>query len=149
MTSSGAVIGVNTAVIRGAQGICFAIASNTVSLVVTQLLQFGAVRRARLGVALGTIALPRRAADLAGTTQRTAVIVQSVESDTPAARAHLRSGDVILSLDSAPATGPDAVLRRLGSDAIGRVLPLRLIRKGLLANVDVIPDESKAPRAAA
>jgi S1-C subfamily serine protease len=148
-TSSGAVIGVNTAVIRGAQGICFAIASNTVSLVVTQILQFGAVRRARLGVALGTVTLPRRVADLTGTTQRTAVIVQSVEPETPAARAGLHSGDIVISLDGAPASGPDAVLRRLGSDAIGRALPLRLIRKGRLVDIDVVPDEQTASRAAA
>ena len=149
VTSSGTVAGVNTAVIRGAQGICFAVASNTVSLVVTQLLQFGEVRRARLGVALGTVALPRRAADLSGTTQRTAVIVQSVEPNTPAARAGLRSGDVLLSLDGAPASGPDAVLRRLGSDAIARTLPVRLIRKGHLVDLDVIPDQDTAGRAAA
>ena len=65
-SSAGEVIGVNTAVIRGAQGICFAIAANTVAFVVGQILRFGAVRRAWLGVAVGTVALPRRVADAAG-----------------------------------------------------------------------------------
>ena len=69
-SSAGEVIGVNTAVIRGAQGICFAIAANTVAFVVGQILRFGAVRRAWLGVSVGTVALPRRVADAAGSTQR-------------------------------------------------------------------------------
>ena len=95
-SSAGEVIGVNTAVIRGAQGICFAIAANTVSFVVGQILRFGAVRRAWLGVSVGTVALPKRVADAAGSTQRTAVMIQSVQPGTPAAAAGLRSGDILL-----------------------------------------------------
>lgn len=142
--SSGEVIGVNTAVIRGAQGICFAVAANTVSLVVAQILRFGAVRRARLGVALGTVPLPRRAADAAGTSQATAVIVQSVQPDTPASQAGLRSGDILLALDGAPVTGPDKLLRALDAPAIGRPMALRLIRGGRLLDLEVTPDEQAA-----
>ena len=74
-SSAGELIGINTAVIRGAQGICFAIAANTVSFVVGQLLSFGAVRRGWLGVAAATVALPRRVADAARSSQVTAVII--------------------------------------------------------------------------
>ncbi len=146
--SSGEVVGVNTAVIRGAQGICFAIASNTVSFVVGQILRFGAVRRAWLGVSVGTIPLPQRVADAAGSTQRTAVMLQTVAPDGPAARAGLRSGDILLTLDGVPVTGADALLRGLASNAIGRALPARLIRGGRFLDLEVTPAERiEAPRA--
>jgi S1-C subfamily serine protease len=148
-SSSGEVIGVNTALIRGAQGICFAIAANTVSFVVGQILSFGAVRRAWLGVAVGTIALPQRVADAAGSDQRTAVMVQSVQPDSPAARAGLRSGDILMQLDGVPVTGPDALLRRLASDAIGRAMSARLIRGGRFTELELTPTERTAERAAA
>jgi S1-C subfamily serine protease len=147
-SSAGELIGVSTAVIRGAQGICFAVASNTVSVVVGQILRFGAVRRGWLGVAAGTVALPRRVADALGSDQATAVIVQSVEAEGPAARAGLRSGDILLSLDGAAMTGPDALLRRLASDTIGRAMPARLIRSGRLVELELRPSERPQARAA-
>jgi S1-C subfamily serine protease len=148
-SSAAEVIGVNTAVIRGAQGICFAIAANTVAFVVGQILRFGAVRRAWLGVSVGTVALPRRVADAAGSTQATAVMIQSVEPGTPAAAAGLRSGDILLELDAVPVTGPDALLRRLASDAIGRAMPARLIRGGRFLELELRPEERTGPREAA
>jgi S1-C subfamily serine protease len=140
-SSSGEVVGVTTAVIRGAQGICFAIASNTVAFVVGQILRFGAVRRAWLGVEVGTIALPARVSDAAGTTQRTAVMLQTVVPDAPAARAGLRSGDILMAFDGAPVTGADALLRLLALDAIGRPMPARLIRAGRFLDLEVTPAE--------
>jgi S1-C subfamily serine protease len=147
-SSAGEVIGVNTAVIRGAQGICFAIAANTVSFVVGQILRFGAVRRAWLGVAVGTVALPQRVADAAGSVQRTAVMIQSVQAGAPAAVAGLRSGDILLALDGVAMTGPDALLRRLASDAIDRPMPARLIRGGRFLDLDLTPVERAKPAAA-
>jgi S1-C subfamily serine protease len=140
--STAEVIGVTTAVIRGAQGICFAVASNTVALVVSQILRWGAVRRAWLGVAVGTVALPLRVADAAGTAQRAAVVIQSVVADGPAA---LKSGDILLALDGAPVTGADAFLRSLASDAIGRPVPARLIRGGRFLDLEVTPEERRPP----
>jgi len=148
-SSSGEVIGITTAVMRAAQGICFAIAANTVSLVVGQIVAFGVVRRARLGVALGTVPLPPRVRDAAGTTQRTAVIVQSVHPGGPAARAGLRVGDILMEFDGVPATGPDALLRLLGSQAIGRRMRVSIIRRGQLAVLDVTPEEQVEDRNAA
>ena len=118
--------------------------SNTVSFVVGQILSFGAVRRAWLGVSVGTIPLPQRVADAAGSPQRTAVILQQVQPDAPAARAGLRSGDILLTLDGAAVTGADALLRRLASNAIGRPLPARLIRGGRFLDLDVTPAERAA-----
>jgi len=147
--SSGEVIGVATAVIRGAQGICFAVASNTVSFVVGQILSFGTVRRGFIGVSAGTIPLPQRVADAAGSAQRTAVMLHRIEPDSPAARAGLKSGDILVTLDGAPMTGPDALLRRLASDAIERPLPARLIRGGRFLERALTPAERAAPGRAA
>ena len=149
VSSACEVIGVNTAVIRGAQGICFAVAANTVSLVVTQILRFGVVRRAQLGVAVGTVALSPRVAEAAGTAQRTAVVVQSVQPGSSAAQAGLKGGDILLTLDGLPVTGPDALLRRLGSDAIGRAMPTRIIRAGRFLELEVTPDEQAEVRSTA
>ena len=140
-SSAGELIGINTAVIRGAQGMCFAIAANTVAFVIGQLLSFGAVRRGWIGVAAATVGLPRRVADAVGSAQATAVTVQSVEPDSPAAAACLRSGDILLSLDDIALTGPGVLLRRLASDSIGKTMRARLIRAGRLLELDVRPVE--------
>ena len=147
-SSAGELIGINTALIRGAQGICFAIAANTVSFVVGQLLRFGTVRRGWLGVAAATVALPRRVADAAGSTQATAVIIQSVEPGSPAENAGLRSGDILLALDGIAMTGPDALLRRLASDTIGKAMRGKLIRSGRFLELDIRPVERRLTRAA-
>ena len=147
-SSAGELIGINTAVIRGAQGICFAIAANTVSFVVGQLLSFGAVRRGWLGVAAATVRLPRRVADAAGSSQATAVIIQSVEPELACGSSRPASGDILLSLDDVALTGPDALLRRLASDSIGKTMRARLIRSGRLLELDVRPVERRQARAA-
>ena len=148
-SSAGELVGINTAIIRGAQGICFAIAANTVAFVVGQILRFGTVRRGWIGVAAGTVPLPRRVADALGAPQATAVMIQSVEPGGPAAAAGLRSGDILLTLDGSPVTGPDALLRRLASDAIGRPLPARLIRAGHFLDLALTPAERPSARARA
>src|SRR5215210_4708507 len=89
VSTRGEVIGINTAVIMGAQGICFAVASNTANFVVTELIRHGRVRRASIGVAGQTVPLPRRVAYAAGLSMTSAVAVTAVEPDTPAARARL------------------------------------------------------------
>ena len=147
--SAGELVGISTAIIRGAQGICFAIASNTAAFVTGQILRFGMVRRGWIGVAAGTVALPRRVADALGAPQATAVMIREVQPGAPAAAAGLRSGDILLSLDGAPVTGPDALLRRLASDAIGRPLPARLIRAGRFLDLALTPAERPAERARA
>ena len=147
--SAGELVGISTAIIRGAQGICFAIASNTAAFVTGQILRFGMVRRGWIGVAAGTVPLPRRVADALGAPQATAVMIRSVEPGGPAAAAGLRSGDILLSLDGAPVTGPDALLRRLASDAIGRPLPARLIRAGRFLDLALTPAERPPERARA
>ncbi|MBB5574732.1 MULTISPECIES: S1C family serine protease [Rhizobium] len=120
VSSSGEVIGVNTAVIQGAQSIAFAVASNTANFVVSEILRYGQVRRAFIGIAGDTIELPRRIALEAGTGQGTSVRVRRVEPGGPAERAGLRDGDYILAIDGTPVSGVDDIVRLMGGERIGQ-----------------------------
>ena len=106
VSSRGEVVGINTAVIMGAQGICFAVAANTANFVLGELVRHGRVRRAFIGIAAQQIAIPRRLRHAAGLTQDSAVMVASVEPGSPADRAGLASGDIILALDGARSPAP-------------------------------------------
>lgn len=119
VSSAGEVIGVNTAVIQGAQSIAFAVASNTAQYVVSELLQFGHVRRAAIGIAADTVELHRRIALEAGLTQSTAVRLRRVERSSPADHANLQEGDYLLSIDGSPVTGIDDIVRLLDASRIG------------------------------
>ncbi len=147
VSTSGAVIGINTAVIMGAQGICFAVASNTADFVVTELIRHGRVRRASIGIAGQTMPLPRRIAYAAGLSMTSAVAVAAVESDSPAARAGLEQGDVLISLDGEPVGGVDDLVRLLNGDRIGRVVDATILRRGELRTLAVTLIERKpSPR---
>ena len=124
VSSAGEVIGVNTAVIQGAQSIAFAVASNTANVVVSEILRYGHVRRAFIGIAGDTIELPRRIALEAGTRQATSVRVRRVESGGPAERAGLKDGDYILAIDGTPVGGVDDIVRLMNGDRIGENIEL-------------------------
>lgn len=137
VSSLGEVIGVNTAMIAGAQGICFAVASNTVRLVLSEVLQHGAVRRAWLGVGADSVNLPRRVADAAHITSHSGAVLHSIVKSGPAEKAGVREGDVLLSLDDRPVEGPGPLLRMLAADAIGRTVRLKLLRSGKLIEIEL------------
>jgi len=120
ISSAGEVIGVNTAVIRGAQGIAFAVASNTANYVISEILRFGQVRRAYIGVAADTVALPRHIAVRAGVLAQTSVRIRRLEPDGPAARAGLQEGDLVLSIDGQPVEGVDDLIRLMNGDRINK-----------------------------
>jgi S1-C subfamily serine protease len=141
VSSRGEVIGINTAVIMGAQGICFAVASNTASFVLGELVRHSRVRRAFIGIAAQQIALPRRARYAAGLAQESAVMVASIEPGSPAERAGLKARDIIVSLDGAPVTGADDFIRLLAGDKIGRTVTIDLIRGGSRDTRPVVPEE--------
>lgn len=141
LDSTGAVVGVNTAVIVGAQGICFAVASNTARLVISEIVRHGRVRRAYIGIAGQTVPVPRRWGPAAGVRQSHAVIVERVESGSPAERTGIRPGDVILAINDAAVTGVDDLLRLLNADRIGQPTDLQLVSGGQLRSVRITPVE--------
>ncbi|PDS77933.1 trypsin-like peptidase domain-containing protein [Rhizobium sp. L43] len=120
VSSSGEVIGVNTAIIQGAQSIAFAVASNTANFVVSEILRYGQVRRAFIGISGDTIVLPRRVALAAGTAQTTSVRIRRVEPEGPAAKGGLQEGDYILAIDGSPVGGVDDIVRLMDGSRIGR-----------------------------
>lgn len=145
VASSGEVIGVNTAIIVGAQGIAFAVASNTASHVVSEIIRHGRVRRAFIGVSADTVVLPRRAALAMQLTSDRAVRIRKVESDGPAAHAGLRDGDVIAAIDGKAVCGVDDLLRLLNGDRIGQVLVFTIIRHGSVEKVSVTAQPRPEP----
>jgi S1-C subfamily serine protease len=135
------VIGVNTAVIMGAQGICFSVASNTALHVLTQILQHGRVRRARIGVEGQHTLIPRHIARHAGITQPAGVRVMKVTEKSPAEEGGLKSGDLIIAIDGEPVTGVDDLIRLLNHERIGREVKVTLLRRGEPRERYVIPAE--------
>jgi S1-C subfamily serine protease len=143
VASDGSVIGVNTAVILPAQGICFAIAASTAERVAIALIREGRVRRAWLGIGGQTMALPRRIVRHFGLATDSAVRVETVEAESPAARGGVKVGDVIVTLDGGPIADIDDLQRRLTGEAIGRSIALGLVRRDRVIAVDVAPVEAK------
>jgi S1-C subfamily serine protease len=129
VATTGEVVGINTAMISGAQGICFAVASNTAVFVVSEIIRHGRVRRAHIGIVAQSVPLPRRLALALGRDPR-AVGIGQVEPGGPAASAGLQEGDVLLSLDGVPVTGTDDLIRLLGADRIGCEASLVFMRDG-------------------
>src|SRR6202521_4630554 len=130
VSSSGQVVGINTAVIVGAQGICFAVAANTASFVLGELVRHGRVRRAYIGIAAQQFTLSRRRQLAAALTQESAVMIATVEAGSPADRAGLRVGDIILALDGTAVTGADDLIRLLAGEKIGRTVEVETLRSG-------------------
>ncbi len=144
VSSHGEVVGINTAVIMGAQGICFAVAANTANFVLGELVRHGRVRRAYIGIAAQQFAVSRRLRHTAGLAQDSAVMVASVEPGSPADRAGLASGDIILTLDGVPVTGADDLIRMLAGDKIGRAVEVKTRRSGEERRVTLTPGERGA-----
>jgi S1-C subfamily serine protease len=144
VTTAGEVIGINTAMIMPAQGICFAIASNTVRFVASRLMRDGRIRRSRIGVAGQQTAIPRALARAKQIAMSSGVLVASIENDSPASTAGLRTGDVILAFAGTPVTGIDDLHRLLTEDRIGMPAPLVVLRRGERRQLTVVPLESKS-----
>lgn len=144
VSSRAEVIGINTATIMGAQGICFSVAANTALHVLTQVLQHGRVRRARLGIAAEQMPLPARLQRMAGIEQASAVRVHEAVAEGPAARAGIAAGDIILAINGQPVTGLDDIARLLDHTWIGRTATLGVLRAGARLALDVVADERLA-----
>jgi S1-C subfamily serine protease len=141
VNSRAEVIGVNTAVIMGAQGICFSVASNTAQHVLTQVLQHGRVRRARLGVAGDQVSLPQRLKVRTGLIQEAGVRVVEVQPGSPAHSGGLEPGDVIVGLDKDTVTGIDDIARLLDGTRIDKSVAVRVLRDDALITLEIVPTE--------
>jgi S1-C subfamily serine protease len=128
--SAGRVMGINTAVIRGAQGICFSVASNTALNVLSQILRYGKVRRAAIGLEGAFTLVPRHIARAAGVEQPSGVRVMAVTKGGPAAEAEILAGDLIIALDDQPVLGVDDLLRLLTHEKVREEVKVTLLRRG-------------------
>lgn len=129
------IIGINSAVIRGGQGVCFAIASNTAGFVTNELLAHGRVRRAFLGIAVEEVLVPAGAAKSVGLARNKGVLVRSIDPFGPAAPSALREGDVVVRLDGVDVVSTPDLHRALNHEAIGRNVTLEVLRAGRLLRV--------------
>jgi S1-C subfamily serine protease len=144
VTSRGDVIGVNTAVILPAQGLCFAVAINTATFVAGRLIKDGKVRRSYIGVAGQDVALPRRLARVHDLSVESGILVASIEADSPAHRAGLSEGDVIVGYNGHSIGGIDDLHRLLTDTQLGARSLLTVIRRGEKLDLTIIPEESRA-----
>jgi S1-C subfamily serine protease len=122
------VVGVNTAIVAGAQSLCFAVPSDTARWVLTEVLRHGRVRRAWLGIAAQTVPMPRRSVLHHGLRAASAVSVDDVVADSPAAQAGMMAGDRIVSVDGQATPDVDTLHRLLGGDQVGRDVRVELLR---------------------
>jgi len=143
VSSRGEVVGINTAVILGAQGICFAVAANTASFVLGELVRHGRVRRAFIGIAAQQTALPPRRRRFFGLSQDGAVMVGMVEPDSAGARAGLKAGDIIVALDGQTIAGADDLVRALTGEKISRDVALDVLRGTERLTLSVVPQERR------
>jgi S1-C subfamily serine protease len=138
------VVGVNTAIVAGAQALCFAVPADTARWVTSELLRFGQVRRAWLGIAAHTVALPRRTVLHHGLTASSAVAVSDLVADGPARRAGLAEGDRIVAVDGAATPDVDALHRVLGGDRVGRQVQVQLLRGPRKMALGLVPQSRGA-----
>jgi S1-C subfamily serine protease len=144
VNSAGEVVGVNTAMIRPAQGICFAIASNTAKLVAGWLIRDGRIRRGYIGVAGQNVPIHRRIVRFYGLPRETAVLVVSVEKNSPAKHAGLREGDLIVAFNNQPIGSVHHLHKILVDEQIGVSAKLTVIRHTEKLELPILPTESRS-----
>lgn len=137
----GRVVGVNTAIVAAGQGICFAIASSTATRIAGILIRDGKVTRGYIGVAGADIEIPRHLQRLHALAQERAIIVHGVEEHSPASRAGLEDGDVVLAIGWQPVTGVDALHKVLADHAPGTPTTVTILRRNALETRTIIPTE--------
>jgi S1-C subfamily serine protease len=141
--SGGRVIGVNTATILPAQGICFAIGINTAKFVASRLLRDGRIRRSWIGVSAQTVPIHRRVVRFYNLPRETGVVVVGIEEKSPAQKAGLREGDVIVALDEKPVAGVDDLHRLLTDAQVGARCVVTVIRHTERVRVGIVPEEAR------
>ncbi len=142
VNSAGEVIGVNTAMIRPAQGICFAIASNTAKFVAGWLIRDGKIRRSYIGVAGQNVPIHRRVVRFYNLPRETGVLVVSVEKESPAEKAGLREGDVVVAFNDRPIASIYDLHKLLVGEQIGVRSQITVVRHTEKLTVAITPAES-------
>ena len=143
VSSRGEVVGVNTAMILPAQGLCFAIASSTAEFVASRLIKDGRVRRAYLGLAGQNVPLPRHLIRFHNLLTNGGVLVVSLEDNSPAKKAGLQEGDVLVEFAGETLTTVDDLHRLLTEGRVGVSVPLVVIRRSERLMLDIVPAESR------
>jgi S1-C subfamily serine protease len=143
VAANGQVVGIATAMIGGAQGLCFAVSSNTARSTVGAFIMHGRVRRAWLGIEAQTVAISRRTA-LAIGTGGTVVRIAGLVGNGPAQIGGLQQGDIIVTMDGQAVTGTDDLLRRLGAAQIDHEVVVQVLRAGRIVDLSVRPTERGA-----
>jgi S1-C subfamily serine protease len=141
--SAGRVVGVNTATILPAQGICFAIGINTAKFVAGRLLRDGRIRRSYIGVSAQTVPVHRRVVRFYDLPKESGALVLSVEENSPAKRSGLRDGDVIVALEGKPVAGVDDLHRVLTDVRVGVSCSLTMLRRTEKLELRIVPEEAK------
>ncbi len=141
--SHGRVIGVNTAVILPAQGLCFAVASNLAKFVVGKLILEGRVRRGYIGIGAQAVPLPPKWLNALEVPTKGGIQIQTVESGGPAQLAGILPGDVLVQFEGKPVDSIDLLHKTLNEESIGRKISVWLLRNGGLKSVEVVPGELK------
>ncbi len=144
VTSAGEVIGVNTAVILGGQGISFAVAIDTARRIVNDLIAHGRVRRSYIGIAGQDTRVPRTLARTLDLASASGVLVMSVVEGGPAREAGMREGDIVVAVDQSPVERVDDLHRLLTERQIGRTVAVTLVREARRHVVSVTPVEAPA-----
>jgi S1-C subfamily serine protease len=139
---AGRVVGVNTATILPAQGICFAIGINTAKFVASRLLRDGRIRRSFIGVSAQTVPVHRRVVRFYDLAKESGALVLSVEENSPAKRAGLRDGDIIIALEGKPVAGVDDLHRVLTDVRVGVSSSLTVLRQTEKLELKVLPEEA-------
>jgi S1-C subfamily serine protease len=142
VNSAGEVVGINTAMIRPAQGICFAIASNTAKFVAGWLIKDGKIRRSYIGVGGQNVPIHRRIARFYGLPLETGVLVVSVEKNSPAERAGVREGDLIVAFNGEPIGSVHHLHKILVGEQINVSASLTIIRHTEKLDMPILPGES-------
>jgi S1-C subfamily serine protease len=141
--SAGRVVGVNTATILPAQGLCFAIGINTAKFVASRLLRDGRIRRSFIGVSAQTVPVHRRVVRFYDLAKESGALVLSVEENSPAKRAGVRDGDVIVALEGHPIAGVDDLHRLLADIRAGATCSLTVLRHTDKLEFKILPEEAK------
>ncbi len=144
VNSHGEVIGINTAVIRMAQGLCFAIAVNTAKFVAMRLIRDGKITRGYIGIAGQNIPLLRRTIRALNLKKDHAVLITSVERNSSAEKTGLRDGDIVIEFDGLPISEIDELHRILANKPVGLKSSIGIIRRGEVLKFSIIPQEKRA-----